>query len=150
MIRYTIQKHATAFPSKVLARTGGAHIYNVKLTQDHDNGTFVGKGTWLGLDLYEEAAPTAVNAIVREQAPNGEYYVEIVSTDNAYFVYQVPMIEEEYNNSFKLEENYFNAEEEVVRCYELKPGDIVAISDAGFASTPTVGATVTLNGVQLG
>ena len=32
MIQMTIAKHAVAFPSKVLARDGGKHIYNIQLT----------------------------------------------------------------------------------------------------------------------
>lgn len=150
MINYTIDQHATAFPSKVLSRDGGRHILNITLKADHDNGEFVGKGKWLELDRYEEDTPTSVEGIVREQADNGEYYVEIVDAKNAYFVYQVPMIEETYNNNFKKESNFFNAKGETVRCYELAPLDIIAISEAGFNSKPTIGATVTLTGNKLG
>ncbi len=148
-ISYTIAKHATAFPSKVLAREGGKHIYNVTLTADHDNGQFVGKGAWLELDRYEEGTPTSFDGIVREQANNGEYYVEVVSAVNALFVYQVPMIEEEYNNSFKLESNFYNQKGDTVRCYELAPGDIIAISVEGFDAEPTVGKGVELSGNKL-
>lgn len=148
-ISYAIAQHATAFPSKVLAREGGKHILNITLTANHDNGEFVGKGAWQELDRYEEAAPTAVSGIVRGQADNGEYWVEIVSADNAYFVYQVPMIEEEYNNSFKKESNFYNKAGDTVRCYELAPLDIIAISEAGFGAKPSIGATVTLTGNKL-
>ena len=158
MIKYAIDQHATAFPSKVLARDGGRHILNITLTADHDNGEFVGKGKWLELDRYEEGVPTSVEGIVQGQADNGEYYVEIVDAKNAYFVYQVPMIEETYNNNFKKESNFFNyggkkadnIEGYTVRCYELAPLDIVAISEAGFNAKPTIGATVTLTGNKLG
>ena len=146
-IKYAIEKHATAFPSKVLAREGGAHIYNITLTSDHDNGQFVGKGSWLELDRYEEGTPTSFEGIVREQASNGEYYVEVVSAVNAYFVYQVPMIEEEYNNNFKKESNFYNVKGDTVRCYELKPGDIIAISVEGFKAEPSKNdAAVELDG----
>ena len=148
-IRYAIEKHATAFPSKVLAREGGRHILNITLTADHDNGEFVGKGNWLELDRYEEAVPTSVKGIVREQADNGEFYVEITEATNAYFIYQVPMIEEEYNRNFMKESNFFNKEGETVRCYDLAPLDIIAISEEGFNTTPSVGATVTLSGNKL-
>lgn len=150
MISYAISQHATAYPSKVLAREGGKHILNITLTKDHDNGEFVGKGAWLELDRYEEDVPTSAKGIVRGQAENGEYWVEITEANNAYFVYQVPMIEEEYNNNFKKESNFYNAKGDTVRCYELAPLDIIAISEAGFNSKPSIGATVTLSGNKLG
>lgn len=149
-IRYNIEKHATAYPSKVLASSGGAHIFNITLTlSDIDNGNFVGKGNWIELDRYEQAAPTSFSGIAREQAPNGEWYVEVVSTENAYFVYQVPMIEEQYNNAFQIESNFFNLKGDTVRAYELKPGDIIAVSEEGFETVPTAGATLKLTGNKL-
>jgi len=161
MIRYNIEKHATAFPSKVLAREGGKHIYNITLSNDRDNGNFVAKGDWIELDRYEEGIPTTFEGIVQDQASNGEYYVEVVNPGDALFVYQVPMIEEEYNNAFKLEGNFFNpgpvkdsegkviTEGATVRCYELAPGDIVAISVEGFTAAPTIGKGVELSGNKL-
>ena len=45
MIQVNIAKHAVAFPSKVLARDGGKHIYNIQLAEASgkfvDNGWFV-------------------------------------------------------------------------------------------------------------
>ena len=29
MIKYSIEKHAVAFPSKLVAQNGGEHIYNI-------------------------------------------------------------------------------------------------------------------------
>lgn len=44
MIQVSIAKHAVAFPSKVLARDGGKHIYNIQLAEAAsayvDNGYF--------------------------------------------------------------------------------------------------------------
>lgn len=148
-IKYSIDQHATAFPSKVLAREGGKHILNITLTADHDNGEFVGKGAWQELDRYLEDVPTSVTGIVQAQADNGEYYVEIVDSKNAYFIYQVPMIEEDYNNNFMKESNFYNKKNDTVRCYELAPLDIIAISEAGFNAKPVIGATVTLTGNKL-
>lgn len=142
MIKYVIEKHATAFPSKVLAHEGGAHIYNIQLDSDCDNGNFVGRGDWLGLDLYAEAEAPAVSAIVRAQASNGNYYVEITDATDALFVYQVPMIAEEYSNKFKAESNFYNGAGEVVRAYALVKGDIVEVSKEAFTKEPTVGAEI--------
>lgn len=146
-IKYAIDQHAIAFPSKVLAREGGKHILNIELKENVDNGWFVGKGAFKELDLYEEAAPTSVTGKVVAKAANGNYYVEIVSTENALFVYQVPMIEEEYNNAFKKESNYFNANGTVVRAYDLAPYDVVEISAAGFEGAVNVSDTVTLKAI---
>ena len=142
-IRYSIEKHSSAYPSKVKASKCG-HILNIELKEDVDQGWFVGKGAFKELDLYEEAAPTSVSATVLGKAANGNWYVEITSAINAFFVYNVPMIEEEYNNSFKKESNYYNANGTVVRAYELAQYDIVEISPEGFSGTVAAGDAVTL------
>lgn len=152
MIKYAIEKHTTAFPSNVLARDGGKHIYNIQLaegtTKHCDNGWFVGKGAFVELDLYTEIAPTTFEGKVLDKAPNGEWYVEVVNPGDALFVYQVPMIEEEYNNTFKLESNYTNAPTQVVRAYELAVGDVISISTEGFAATPVKNDTVELKAMS--
>ena len=148
MVQFSIAKHAVAFPSKVLARDGGKHIYNIQLAEATDkfvdNGWFVGKGDFIELDLYKAAAPTSFEGKVVGIAPNGNYYVEVKSAENALFVYQVPMIEETYNNTFKKESNYTNAPTQVVRSYELAVGDIVEISADGFDGDVAVNDEVEL------
>ena len=148
-IKYTIESHAWGAPAKVLSALGGKHIYNVLLSDDCDNTNFIARDEWLSLDLYSEKAATTFSGIVREQAANGNYYVEVVNPGDALFVYNVPIIEEEWTNSFKKESNFYNAAGDVVRAYELAVGDILEISDAGFTATPTVGATVSLSGKKL-
>ena len=148
MIQVNIAKHCVAFPSKVLARDGGKHIFNIQLAEAADkfvdNGWFVGKGDFIELDLYKAAAPTSFEGKVVGIAPNGNYYVEVKSAENALFVYQVPMIEETYNNTFKKESNYTNAPTQVVRSYELAVGDIVEISADGFDGDVAVNDEVEL------
>ena len=151
MIQVNIAKHAVAFPSKVLARDGGKHIYNIQLAEASDkfvdNGWFVGKGDFVELDLYKAAAPTSFEGTVVGVAANGNFYVEVKSAENALFVYQVPMIEETYNNTFKKESNYTNAPTQVVRSYELAVGDIVEISADGFDGAVAVKDEVELKAV---
>ena len=151
MIQVSIAKHAVAFPSKVLARDGGKHIYNIQLAEAAsayvDNGWFVGKGEFVELDLYKAAAPTSFEGKVVAVAANGNYYVEVVNPGDALFVYQVPMIEETYNNNFKKESNYTNAPTQVVRSYELAVGDIVEISAEGFAGVVAVNDSVELKAI---
>ena len=151
MVQFSIAKHAVAFPSKVLASNGGKHIYNIQLAEASgkfvDNGWFVGKGDFVELDLYKAKAPTTFEGKVVAVAANGNYYVEVVNPGDALFVYQVPMIEETYNNNFKKESNYTNAPTQVVRSYELAVGDIVEISAEGFAGVVAVNDSVELKAI---
>ena len=151
MIQVNIAKHCVAFPSKVLARDGGKHIFNIQLAEAADkfvdNGWFVGKGDFVELDLYKAVAPTSFEGKVVGIAPNGNYYVEVVTPGDALFVYQVPMIEETYNNTFKKESNYTNAPTQVVRSYELAVGDIVEISADGFDGAVNVKDEVELKAI---
>ena len=151
MVQISIAKHAVAFPSKVLARDGGKHIFNIQLAEAADkfvdNGWFVGKGDFVELDLYKAKAPTSFEGKVVGVAPNGNYYVEVVTPGDALFVYQVPMIEETYNNNFKKESNYTNAPKQVVRSYELAVGDIVEISVDGFDGAVAVNDNVELKAI---
>lgn len=148
MVQISIAKHAVAFPSKTLASLGGKHIYNIQLAEASgkyvDNGWFVGKGDFVELDLYKAKAPTTFDGKVVGVAANGNYYVEVVDPGDALFVYQVPMIEETYNNTFKKESNYTNAPTQVVRSYELAVGDIVEISADGFDGNVAVNDEVEL------
>ena len=151
MIQVNIAKHCVAFPSKVLARDGGKHIFNIQLAEAADkfvdNGWFVGKGDFVELDLYKAKAPTSFEGKVVGIAPNGNYYVEVLTPGDALFVYQVPMIEETYNNTFKKESNYTNAPKQVVRTYELAVGDIVEISADGFDGAVEVKDEVELKAI---
>lgn len=148
-IKYTIESHAWGAPAKVLSALGGKHVYNVQISEDYDNTNFLSRDEWLSLDLYSDKAATTFEGIVREKAANGNYYVEVVDPGDALFVYNVPIIEEDWTNSFKKESNFYNAAGDVVRAYELAVGDILEISEAGFTAAPTVGATVTLSGKKL-
>lgn len=136
MIQFNIAKHIVAFPSKTLASNGGKHLFNIQLEEAADkcvdNGLFVGKGEFVELDLYKAVAPTTFEGKVLGKAPNGNFYVEVVDPGDALFIYQVPMIEETYNNEFKKESNYTNAPTQVVRAYELAVGDVIELSEDGF------------------
>ena len=151
MVQITIAKHAVGFPSKTLASSGGKHLFNIQLAEASDkyvdNGWFVGKGDFVELDLYKAKAPTTFEGKVVAVAANGNYYVEVVNPGDALFVYNVPMIEETYNNNFKKESNYTNAPTQVVRSYELAVGDIVEISAEGFAGVVAVNDSVELKAI---
>lgn len=141
-IRYEIEKHAVAFPSKLLAQNGGKHIYNVVLSTDTDNGNLIARGEWDSLDLYKETVVTTFEGVVREQAANGNWYVEVTDPGDALFVYQQPVIAEEWTNTFKKTSNFFNAAGDRVRSYELAVGDVFEVSAEGFSKVPTKGAKI--------
>lgn len=156
MINFSIDKHAVAFPTKILAAEGGKHIYNIQLTKNMDNGTLVGKGTWKGLDLYQQAAvPTTgspaapdFNAVIREKAANNHWYVEVTDDTDALFVYDAVVIAEDWTREFQKEENFFNESGKTVKAYGLSKGDIFEISDAAFDGTPVAGKTVSYNATK--
>lgn len=135
-ISYSIAKFPIGFPSKVLARDGGKHVYNITLAEDTPNGVFVGKGAFIDLDLYAEAAAGAVTGKIQKKADNGNYYVEIVTCDEGtLFVSNVPVIEEEWTRNFQKEENYFNPQGHEARAYQLAPGDVIELNKAALGIT---------------
>ena len=132
-IKYTIDTFPIGFPTKVLAREGGKHIYNITLAEDTPNGVFVSKGAWQELDRYVEAAAGTVTGKIQGKAANGNFYVEIVTCDEGtLFVSQVPVIEEEWTKNFLKEENFYNKNGETVRAYQLAPGDIIELNAAAL------------------
>jgi hypothetical protein len=145
-ISYTIAQHGEAFTSKVKSSICG-HIMNIELKEDCDNGWFVAPGNWKELDLYEQAAPTSVSAIVRDKAANGNWYCEIVSASNAFLVAQCPVIDEEFTKNFKKLSNFYNKAGDVVRAYELAPYDIIELSPLAFKGTVAKGDTVSLQAI---
>lgn len=137
--------HAIAYPSKVLAQNGGAHIYNVELGADCDNGAIVKRGDFIDLDLYEEAAASTMTGVIQKQAANGNWYVEITANDDhELFVYMPAFIAEEWTKTMKNEKRFFNAAGDVVRGYDLAVGDVVEISAEGFTGTPEAGKALTV------
>ena len=148
-IKYSIEKHAVAFPSKLLAQNGGKHIYNIELATDTDNGNLVKRGAFIDLDLYEEEAATTFEGVIQKQAANGNWYVEVVNPGDALFVYMQAFIAEEWTNKFKAESNFYNATGDVVRGYELAVGDVFEVSAEGFTGTPEAGKTVSVAAKKL-
>lgn len=148
-IKYNIEKHAVAFPSKLIAQNGGEHIYNIELATDTDNGNFVARGEFMDIDLYAEAEVTSFEGVIQKQAANGNWYVEVVEPGDALFVYMQAFIAEEWTNKFKAEHNFYNAAGDVVRGYGLHKGDVMEISAEGFDGEPVAGASVSVAGKKL-
>lgn len=143
-IKYSIETHTSAYPSLMIASNGGKHIFSLLLDKDTDNGQVVAKDAWQGYQYYSVKDATGVEGIILEQAQNGNWYIEITEPGDGLFIYQVPMIEESWTNSFKKESNFYNEAGDIVRGYEMAKGDIVEVSELGFEGTPVKGATVTV------
>ena len=142
--------HAVSYPSKIKSQNVG-HIFNIQLETDTDNGTIVGRGNWLGLDLYEEAVASGFEGVIREKAANGNWYVEVTKCDptTSLYVYMPPFIEEEWTKTLKNEKRWFNAAGSTARGYELAVGDVFELSVEGFDGTPEADKTVTVANKKL-
>lgn len=146
MIKVNITQYPVAFPSKTVASNKGCHMYSLQHATESWNGAVVAKGDYVSLDLYEEAEATEMDAEIVDVAANGNFYVEIkkdIPASKAVVVYNVPMIEEEYNKNFQKESNYYIPAEVEERAYPVREGDIWELSKDNFTGVPVVGATIT-------
>lgn len=152
-LRYSIEKHHVAFPTKVLSERVGRTL-NMVIKEDTDNGTVCGKGAYVSFDQYEVAeVPVAFEGEILEQAADGNWYVEVKKVDPnepAVLIYEVPIIAENYNSKFTSTANFFNeasAERtKTVRGFVLGVTDIYELSEDAFEGTPVAGAKVTISG----
>lgn len=142
-INWEVDKHATALPSNVLAQEYGAHIFNIKLGSDCDNGNLVAAGDWESFDVFEEAAVTTFKGEIVQQMPNGNWLVLVTDPGDALLVYQKPLTPYESPREFLEESAFFNKKDDIVRCYELRKWDRFEASAEAFTGTPEVGASIT-------
>lgn len=145
-IKTVITQYPVAFPSKTVASNKGCHMYSLQHATESWNGAVVAKGDYVSLDLYEEAEATEMDAEIVDVAANGNFYVEIkkdIPASKAVVIYNVPMIEEEYNKNFQKESNYYIPAEVEERAYPVREGDIWELSKDNFTGVPVVGATIT-------
>ena len=143
-IEYKITKHAVAFPAKMLASTGGAHVYNLLADKDTDNGMIVAKDAWQEMEVYSVKDSTATTGVVLGESPNGTWYVEITEPGDGIMVRSVPMIAENFTHKFGAESNFYNVKGDIMKGLELSKGDIVEISTEGFDKAPTATKTLTV------
>ena len=97
---------------------------------------------------HKVAFPTKVAAaagsphIYNIQAASGDWYIEVTAATEALFIFDSPVIAENYNHKFTAEKNFYNESGKVVKAYSLIKGDIISISTFGFTGTPKAGKTV--------
>lgn len=143
-------KHTVAESTNLLATHYGAHIYNIKLSANRDNGVIVGKGAYQSDDVYAEAAASnAFEGMILEQAANGGWVIEVTAaSDGDLLVLQVPESPYEFESEARAERQFFNKANDIVRAYQLTYGDKFTLSAEGFTTTPTtakIGKKVTVD-----
>lgn len=128
--KYAFTEYPVAGVSKLLATNGGAHIYNVTLSTEAWNGAIVKRGNWNSFDNYAEDTATTFNGIVRGQAANGNWYIEVLADlgFDALIVYNPPVVEAEWGTMASAEKHFYLKAGEVARAHELKRGDIFEVS----------------------
>ena len=141
-INMQVGQHATALPSNVLAQEYGAHILNILLGSDADNGNLVAAGAWHEFDVFEEAAVTTFEGEIVQKMPNGNWLVLVKNPGDALLVYQKPLTPYESPRELTAESAMYNEEGNIVRCYELRKWDRFEASDLAFDGTPEVGASI--------
>lgn len=142
-----LSKHAVAGSTRLAATTarGGHGIVDLKISQDLDNGSIIGKGAFVAGQVYNMAAPTTFTGKIIDKAANGNWYVEVVTAENAYLVLSVPVTYYDYTSAMRDESTFYNANGDIVRAYPLFPGDVFELSAEGFDGDPAKGANVEVN-----
>lgn len=146
-IKYTIKKFAKAFPSNALAGKYGEHLVNLVSEKDMQNGMVVARNEWQGMQYYDVKAATGVKAQIVEIAANGDYYLDIIDAGDGIFVYETPMIEEQYNDIFQNESNFYIPAGTRFRGYRMHEIDLYEVSKEAFTDPekiPEVGSLVTV------
>lgn len=145
------KKHAVCESSKLLATKGGKHIYNIKVSQDMDNGTIVAKDALVSgeTEIYSMKASSGFAGKIIGQAGNGNYLVEVTEAGDALLLLQVPLIYEEYTTAMQAEYNFYNKRDDIVRAYELAVGDVFALSAEGIGGEVAVGSDVNVTSYKV-
>ena len=137
-------KHAVAESANLKATIVG-NIWNIKATDNIDNGCIVKRGDYVAPEYYAEAAATEFTGKIIEKAANGNFRVEVTAVGELEgLVLSVPLIYEEYTTRMQEESNFYNAKGDLLRVYQLYVGDVFTLSAEGFDGTPEVGKTVSV------
>ena len=112
--------HVVAESSRLKATISG-HVYDLKMTEDTDNGTSGGVGKFVEEQVFEAKTYAA--------------------GDTPYLVLTPPLA---YNGkkAWSDEKYFYNAKGEIARAYELHKDDIFTVSADAFTGSPEVGKYV--------
>lgn len=139
--------HAVVWVANVIASEYGEHILNVTIEEDTDNGKFISIGDFINMDNFKEAQynGTGFKAKIEQESANGNWYVRIYEPGDAWMLYNVPIIEYEFNQEIQKELHFYNAAGDTVRAYQLHKMDRLEMSDLCFEGTPEAGRDLTIN-----
>ena len=112
--------HVVCESSRLKATVSG-HIYDLKMTEDMDNGTIVAIGKFVEEQVFEAKAYAAGATPYLLLTPPIAYNGRKAWSDEKYF---------------------YNAKDEIARAYELHKDDIFTVSEDAFTGTPAVGKYV--------
>ena len=112
--------HVVCESSRLKATVSG-HIYDLKMTEDMDNGTIVAIGKFVEEQVFEAKAYAAGETPYLLLTPPIAYNGRKAWSDEKYF---------------------YNAKDEIARAYELHKDDIFTVSEDAFTGTPAVGKYV--------
>lgn len=107
--------------SSRLKATVSGHIYDLKMTEDTDNGTIVAVGNFVEEQVFEAKTYAAGDTPYLVLTPSLAYNGKKAWSDEKYF---------------------YNAKGEIARAYELHKDDIFTISADAFTGSPAVGKYV--------
>ena len=138
--------HISGWPTKVASMMGQyAHVYNIVLQADTDNGEICKRGSYVSFDQYEQddVAANSVKGIIREKLADGTWLVEFTNLlAEALFIYNSP-VSEYSERDLQAESLMYNKAGEVAQGATLVVGDMISLSDVAFTGTPAVNAVVT-------
>lgn len=127
-----IEKHVVCESTNLQATYDAKHIYNVKASEDIDNGKFVDldKAAYLGEDYYSMVEPTT-------------------STTRVGLILSVLNGPDEKPFAATLESNFYNGKDEIMRVYDVMAGDKFTISANGITALSTTDGPQVANFVVL-
>ncbi len=138
----SVTKHGVAESTKLKATECG-HIYNIKADKDLDNGTLVAKDAYLEADIYSAKDSADFEGVINDIAANGNFIVEVKTPGDALLVLTTPGSYISTPARAAAEDQFYNAKDSIMRCYELVAGDEFTVSAECFDTTPSKGQTVT-------
>lgn len=146
-VNITYEDHAVIFPSRLIASERGAHIFNVTVNTDCDNGKIVSLGDHVKNDNFDEKQYSGAFAgkIVQDSQRPDFYFVFVEEPGDAILLYKEPVIEYEFNKTIKDFHRYYNAAGDVCKGYQLMKYDMWEVSKEGFVGDPEVGKSVSVD-----
>lgn len=142
-------RHTVAESTDLLGTEFGEHIYNVQLTDDHDNGVILGLGDYVEFDYFAEAKSKGFKGKILMQNANGTWMVRTEeAADGDVLILATPITHYEFETEAMAERQFYNKGGDVVRAYQLRYGDRFSLSKEGFTTEPTendIGKNVTVD-----